>query len=273
MSEETHANDYDPKLLAMLELIWGEGFLSPGGPAAVDEIVHDLDLDGKLAIDIGSGLGGVDMHLARQHGARVIGLEIEAPLVDLAKAAAAAAGLADRIEFRHCMPGPLALADRSVDVVFSKDSLIHEADKAGAFAEYFRVLKPGGWLAMSDWMRSEQPYSEDMEYWFEMEGLTYHMWQLDAYGTALKETGFVEISLADTSSDYRALCDREYALMAGELKAEMTGVLGKESCEHFLENWRAMTVVLHKGELRTGRIRARKPKPENRRAGSESKRP
>lgn len=273
MSEETHAGDYDPKLLAMLELIWGEGFLSPGGPAAVDEIVHGLDLTDKLVIDIGSGLGGVDLHLARKHGARVIGLEIEAPLVERAKAGVAAAGLSDRVELRHCMPGALAQADRSVDVVFSKDSLIHEADKVGAFAEYLRVLEPGGWLAMSDWMRSEQPYGEDMEYWFEMEGLTYHMWPLDAYGTALEETGFTEISLVDTSGDYRALCDREYALMQGELKAEMTAALGNESYEHFLENWRAMTVVLHKGELRTGRIRARAPEPEGRHVGTESGKP
>ncbi len=261
VSEETHDDEYDPKLLAMLELIWGEGFLSPGGPAAVDEIVQGLDLAGKLVIDIGSGLGGVDMHLARKHGARVIGMEIEASLVERARAGVAAAGLSDRIELRHCTPGPLALADRSVDVVFSKDSLIHEEDKIGAFAEYFRVLEPGGWLAMSDWMRSGQPYSEDMEYWFEMEGLTYHMWPLDAYGTALTETGFAEISLVDTSGDYRVLCDREHALIQGELKAEMTGALGNESYEHFLENWRAMTVVLHKGELRTGRIRARTPGP------------
>jgi hypothetical protein len=47
--------------------------------------------------------------------------------------------------------------------------------------------------------------------------------------------------------------------MQGEMKAEMAGALGNEGYEHFLENLRAMTVVLHKGELRTGRIRAPKP--------------
>ena len=40
--------------------------------------------------------------------------------------------------------------------------------------------------------------------------------------------------------------------MLGEMKTEMAGALGNEGYEHFLENWRAMTV----GELRTGRIRA-----------------
>lgn len=261
MSEAPQDDEYDPKLLAMLELVWGEGFLSPGGTAAVDEIVAGLDLAGQLTVDIGSGLGGVDMHLARAHGARVIGLEIEAPLVEIARARVAAAGLSDRVEVRHCRPGPLPIDDASLDVVFSKDSLIHVEDKEAAFRDYSRVLKPGGWLAMSDWMRGPMPYRKDMEYWFEMEGLTYHMWPLEAYGRALEETGFTEVETIDTSDGYRSLCDAEYEQMRGPLSRRMEAVLGVESRDHFVENWRAMTVVLHNGELRTGRIRARKPGP------------
>ncbi len=259
MREATGDDEYDPELLAMLELIWGAGFLSPGGPAAVDEIVEGLDLAGKLVVDIGSGLGGVDMHLARQHGARVIGMEIAAPLVAHAKARVAAAGLSDRVDLRHCAPGPLALDDASLDVVFSKDSLIHVADKDAAFHDYGRVLKPGGRLAMSDWMHGPEPYSKDMEYWFEMEGMSYHMRPLDFYAGALEAAGFAEIEVADTSADYRSLCDAEYAQMKGPLRDRMAVLLGAETRDHFVENWRAMTVVLHKGELRTGRVRARKP--------------
>jgi hypothetical protein len=37
-SEATHGDEYDPALLAMLELIWGKGFPSPGGSAAVDGV-------------------------------------------------------------------------------------------------------------------------------------------------------------------------------------------------------------------------------------------
>ena len=261
MSEVPHDDEYDAKLLAMLQLVWGDGFLSPGGSAAVDEIVEGLDLKDRTVVDIGSGLGGVDLHLARAHGARVIGLEIERPLIELARKGVTAAGLGERVEFRHCAPGPLDLEGESADVLFSKDSLIHVEDKAAAFGDYFRVLRPGGWLAMSDWMRSDRPYSKDMEYWFEMEGLTYHMQPLAFYDAALRKAGFVDIIVVDTSPDYRDLCDREYALMRGDLRGKMTELLGAGPCEHFLENWRAMTVVLQNGELRTGRIRARKPAP------------
>ncbi len=259
MSEATDDDEYDSQMLAMLELIWGAGFLSPGGPAAVDGIVAGLDLAGKLVVDIGSGLGGVDMHLARQYAARVIGMEIAAPLVVLARAKVAAAGLSERVDLRHCAPGPLALDDASLDVVFSKDSLIHLADKDAAFRDYFRVLKPGGCLAMSDWMRGPDPYSKDMEYWFEMEGLRYHMQPLDFYAGALEAAGFAEIEVVDTSDDYRSLCDAEYAQMKGPLRDRMAELLGAGARDHFIENWRAMTVVLHSGELRTGRVRARKP--------------
>ncbi|MEE8189396.1 MAG: methyltransferase domain-containing protein [Kiloniellales bacterium] len=259
MNHETHDDEYDPTLLSMLELIWGEGFLSPGGLAAVDEIVEGLDLTDKLIIDIGSGLGGVDVHLAQKNGARVIGLEIERPVVELARERVERAGLSDRIDLRHCEPGPLPLEDSSADVVFSKDSLIHVEDKGAAFQDYSRVLKPGGWLAMSDWMRSREPYGKDMEYWFEMEGLRYHMQPLDFYAEALEGAGFAGVTVADTSAGYRELCDREYALMRGDLNARMEELLGPATRDHFIENWRAMTIVLHKGELRTGRIRARKP--------------
>jgi ubiquinone/menaquinone biosynthesis C-methylase UbiE len=259
VNQQAHGDEYDPKLLDMLQLVWGEGFLSPGGPDAVDAIVEGLDLDGKLVVDIGSGLGGVDMHLAREHGARVIGLEIEAPLVALAKAKVAEAGLSEQVELRHCAPGALPFDDASLDVVFSKDSLIHVEDKDAAFRDYFRVLRPGGWLAMSDWMRGPDPYSKDMEYWFEMEGLTYHMRPLDFYGRALAAAGFTDIEVEDTSHDYHRLCDAEYEQMKGPLNARMEAILGAGTRDHFVENWRAMTVVLHKGELRTGRIRARKP--------------
>jgi len=259
VTSDAHEDEYSPELLAMLELIWGEGFLSPGGPAAVDEIVAGLDLTDKLVVDIGSGLGGVDMHLARSHGSRVIGMEIEAPLVALGRERVAKAGLAGRVDLRHCKPGPLALEEASVDVVFSKDSLIHVADKAATFRDYCRVLKPGGWLAMSDWMRGELPYSKDMEYWFELEGLTYHMRPLGFYGEALADAGFTDVALRDTSESYRKLCDREYAQIKGPLNERMGELLGAEKRDHFVENWRAMNVVLQNGELRTGLVRARKP--------------
>lgn len=256
---DAHEDEYDDALVTMLELIWGEGFLSPGGPAGARRIVEGLDLAGKTVLDIGCALGGVDVLLAREHDCRIIGLDIERSLVERGRARVEAAGLAERVDLRLVEPGPLPIDDAAVDVVFGMDSWIHIEDKRGFFAEVFRVLKPGGVLTASDWLRSAAPYSDDMRYFFELEGLTYHMDTLEAYGGILRDRGFVDVVLTDTSAKLRAQTADEYARMQGPLHDQMGKALGPEKQAHFIENWRMLTVVLDAGELRTGRLRARKP--------------
>ena len=60
MSEE----HYPPRMIAMLEAIWGEGFLSPGGPAEVARVLEGHDIRGKAVLDIGCGAGFVTAILA-----------------------------------------------------------------------------------------------------------------------------------------------------------------------------------------------------------------
>lgn len=259
MDDSHPPEEYNDTLVAMLELIWGEGFLSPGGPEAARAIVAGLDLEGRTVLDIGAGLGGIDMLLARAFGARVIGFEVEAPLVARGRERVAAAGLEKCVDLRLVEPGPLPLADASIDVVFGKDSWIHIADKRAFLCECFRVLKPGGALAAGDWLKGPRPYSKDMDYFFEMEGLTYHMETLEAYGAILRDCGFTKVQLTDIADQYRAQAHAELARMRGPLFDLMGERLGDKARAHFIENWRAMTVVLDKGELRPGRLRARKP--------------
>jgi SAM-dependent methyltransferase len=250
--------EYTSDVLTVLQSLWGEGFLSPGGPAAVNAIVAGLDLRDKTVLDIGCALGGCDEVLARQHGARVIGLDVEAPLIERGRARLAALGLTDRIDLRLYTPGTLPIADGSMDVVFGKDSWTHIEDKRAFFAEVYRVLKPSGLLAASDWLKAPGAYSAEMLYFFKMEELTYHMDTLDAHETLLHETGFVDVRVEDTSHEYQVLGGEEYARLQGPLAAQLQRQLGSERYAHFVEDWRSLTVVLNKGELRTGRLRAKK---------------
>ncbi len=126
-----------------LQFMWNEGFLSPGGPEEVAAMSGGIDLKGKH----GSGLGGIDILLATAHGAAyVIGVDVEAQLVEAASCLIASKGLSERIAFKLAEPGRLPFADASFDVVFSKDAMVHIDDKVALYAEVLRVLKPGGWL-------------------------------------------------------------------------------------------------------------------------------
>ena len=95
-------HEYDDTLVARLELLWGEGFLSPGGPAEIRELLFSVSLQDKQVLDIGCGVGGVDLLLAAEHGARsVLGVDIETPLLERAEARARESGLADKVRFQH----------------------------------------------------------------------------------------------------------------------------------------------------------------------------
>lgn len=254
-----HEDEYNEGLVKLLELVWGEGFLAPGGADNVRQIIEGLDLRDKRVLDIGSGIGGVDMVLAGEFGARVIGLEIELPLIERARQYAERAGLSDRIEFRHVEPGPLPLADESIDVVFTSGVVIHIEDKSEMFAEILRVLRPGGVLAGYDWLRGPDEYSQDMYRWFELEGLTYAMDTLENYASMMREAGFTDVQTLENSAWYKARARKEYQRMNNELSSRLLELLGCEQRDWFVEDWRVMCLVLDKGELRTGRFRGFKP--------------
>lgn len=259
MTETTHDDEYDDTMVTLLELIYGEGFIAPGGPQEVRNLIGEADLAGKLVLDIGCGVGGIDVMLGRDYGCNVLALDVEAPLLDRARKRAAAAGLADRLEFRLIEPGPLPLEDASVDVVFSKDAWIHIPDKQALLAEVFRVLRPGGQLLAGDWCRGPEPYSADMERFFELEGLTYHMATLESYGTGLAECGFDAIELFDVSDRFKTLSQDQYERMTGPMKDQMLALVGSKETARITENWRQLLIVIDNRELRPGHMRARKP--------------
>jgi SAM-dependent methyltransferase len=250
------SHDYDTTMLDMLQIIWGDGFLSPGGPQAVREITDGIDLAGKRVLDIGCGVGGLDQVLVELGAAHVTAVDVAAPLIGLARRRVADS----RITFEVTEPEqPLPFADASFDVVFTKDAWLHVIDKRALLHDVRRVLKPGGQLAGGDWMKGPEPFSADMLYFIELEGIPYHPTTLADYGTMLHELGFEQVRLVDINSWYRDLAKQELARLKGELFDVMTEKLGIEARDHFIEDWRMLTVVLEKGELRPGRLWAVRP--------------
>lgn len=256
--EQTQA--YDDQLVTLLEALWGEGYLSPGGDGETARVLEGLELRGKQVLDIGCGTGGATLFVAERYGAHVLGVDVEAGVVEKAKKAATARGLSSRAQFQAIQPGRLPFSDASFDVVFSKDALIHVEDKDAIAAEVFRVLRPGGIFAASDWMRADDgPMSDRLRHYIEAEGLGFGAASPDRYFAALRAAGFQTVFYCDRTAWYRDETLKEIAALDGPLRAQLTVKVGVEFLEHELEVWRALAAVLKSGEFGPGHWRAVKP--------------
>lgn len=257
---------YTSAFIAKLELLWGEGFLSPGGPEEVALILEGLDLTGQRVLDIGCGIGGIDLLLVEAHGAAsVLGIDVEMPVLERARARAKAAGLTERLDFRQVSPhqvapGPLPLADDSFDLVFSKDAMVHIPDKAALYAEVLRVLRPGGVFAASDWMRGgEAPPSAEMRAWLRDISLDLDLVPQARAAAALEAAGFEDVRVTDRNAWYREEGQREVERLKGPLRTAVTGILGPATYETWVRGKEAAAALLQNGEFRPGHLRARKP--------------
>lgn len=240
--------------------IWGEGFMSPGGPGEVARIVGGHDLAGQRVLDVGCGVGGAMWSLARDHGvARVVGADVVAGLLRTATRRAAEDGLADRLEFVLVTPNaPLPFADGAFDAVFSKDSILHVADKSGLFAEIRRVLRPGGRLLYGDWFRGHgRDLDEAVEAFNQEAGGDFTMTSLQDTTTLLEAAGFVDLETDDRTDWYHVEAGVELAryraLAPGAPASE------REYVTNFISFWETLVDATGAGVLRPGHVRARRP--------------
>ena len=253
--------EYDEAMVAALELLWGDGFLSPGGPAEIAEILSGTSIAGKTVLDIGCGIGGIDLLLAQSYDAsQVVGIDVEAPNIDLATKRARQRGLSGRVSYRLVEPGPLPFADGSFDVIFSKDAMIHIPDKEALFRDVFRVLKPGGLFLASDWLRGDDnPASAAMQLYVELEGLSFAMASPQRYEKAMAAAGFQAIEVRDRNAWYLETARKELAQIQGPLQQKLLDLVGAAECDRQTKVWQAMIVVLETGELRPTHLKAKRP--------------
>jgi SAM-dependent methyltransferase len=154
---------------------------------------------GEVVVDFGCG-GGIDVILAAHKvgpPGRVIGIDFAPEMVERAKQAIEAARLQEgNIELRVADMDSTQLPDGCVDVLISNCVINLIPDKAAVYQEAFRILKPGGRVAISDIVLTEKIDSELKErFQVTWPGCLGGAIPEDEYINMIREAGFAEIQI------------------------------------------------------------------------------
>jgi arsenite methyltransferase len=171
-----------------------EASLGCGVPTAVADL-HP----GETVLDLGSGAGADVLISARRVGetGTAIGLDMTDEMLELARANAAEAGVANA-QFVKGYMEEIPLDDGSVDVVISNCVINLAADKRKVIAEAARVLRPGGRFAISDVIADpdmDRATREDMEQWTGCVAGALTRGQFEAM---LADEGLVDVEIRET---------------------------------------------------------------------------
>jgi arsenite methyltransferase len=208
---------YDP---AQAEQIPTEAMLASlgcGNPTALAKLQP-----GEVVLDLGSG-GGIDVLLCAKRvapGGKAYGLDMTDDMLALARENQKKAGV-ENVEFLKGEIENIPLPDNTVDVIISNCVINLSGDKDRVLREAFRVLKPGGRLAVSDIViRGEVPgeVRKSMELWI---GCIAGALQEAEYRQKLQAANFESIDVEPTRI-YQAEEAREFLTAAG-LDADTVG--------------------------------------------------
>ncbi len=207
------------------------------GLEATEEVADGLSIaPGDAILDVGSGIGGPARYIARRFDCRVTGIDLTEEFCAVARHLTALLGLEETVAFEQGNALAMPFGDAAFAGAYSMNVSMNIADKAAFYGEIFRVLRPGGWLVLSEIARGTGGTLAYPTPWAETAASSFLATPAETE-TGLAATGFSEINLRnvrqqalDFAARSRAAVDRgekpphrAVMLMHGENAPAMAG--------------------------------------------------
>jgi len=187
---------YQKNGILRYERIFGKTFVSTGGLKTTQEFVSTLDLKpGMKVLDIGCGTGGSAFFMAREHGVEVLGLDLSQNMLDIANQHKFSMDekVQNLVSFRYLDATKASFPENYFDVVYSRDAIMHIADKPQLYKKVLTWLKPGGKVLVSEYVHGKNHPNHTQEYVEYINDRGYQLLTVAGYANMLGNVGFSNV--------------------------------------------------------------------------------
>jgi ubiquinone/menaquinone biosynthesis C-methylase UbiE len=237
---------------------------------ALSDKLADVGVDASWRLlDVCCGWGVPTRFLADRFKRHITGVDITQRSIDLARQTTEGTEAASLITFQQGSALNLPSAPGEIDLVWSQDGFCHVPDRPRLLQECFRVLRSGGYLVFSDWMRGEYITAAE----FERFCTAWSFQELetpDSYRSHLTGAGFEVLSQEEVGREYAAAGEAEFLKLGATSFIQRTAAKDTETAAatvgkygldvHLAQLEREnMDIYVAQGKMALGRFVCRKP--------------
>lgn len=245
------------------ELIWGDGFVLPGGDEYFVELVKPLGLTPAMSVlDLSAGLGGGTRALTRKFGVRANGMEASERLAGLAMEKSTMADLAKKAPVRCYDPDGLELPKGKFDCIVAREAFYGVADKENLLDAVEKALKEKGQILFTDLVvRAAKLETAAMTAWRNAEPTPTWPSSADEYAALARRLGLDMRVSEDMTEKYRGLIMVGWARFMALLKERQIAPKTMLEVVEEAELWAHRIKAFESGGLRLFRFHLLKKKP------------
>lgn len=248
--------------IEVVEFLWGNGFLEPGGAAGVRKLfLHVMPNSKQSVLDLTTGLGGTAFTLAHDQNLWMDALEWDEVLSAEANRSANTGGLGDQVPVGKLSLDAIDIAQKKYNLIYSRERLFTVAEKIELLTAAAEGLRTGGNLVITDLVLTgtDRLDTDGFRNWVQSEPITPHPWTMALYVKTLKELGLAVVTRQDSTEQY--LSEIRFGwqkavklLEKGEFNLKLGDQLLAEG-----KVWSGRTAALEGGDLALCRLIARRP--------------
>lgn len=254
-------NEWTPERFRVVQEIWGEGYLEPGGPPFARKLLSAAKIDSKQTVlDMSLKLGGTASLIAKDASLYMEAWEPKPEFAKKARSLINSLGLVKRILMEPNDCSKVEFPENKYDLIYSREQFFKIEDKKSLIEKIGRSLKPKGQFLFTDLMVCDPDNNaEEIATWASAERQTPYPWTEDLYKAVFKEFGFSIWASNDFSQEYLEFINAGWhkimvKIEDGDFDRRFVDYLMQEG-----EIWLARARAIESGILQVKRMQANPP--------------